>query len=82
MDEDLRHESYKGHDITSRPVSVDLPGSERTWQVRIYITSPDEVPRERILENPYYKIEADALEAGLEWGREIIDGEIKKHAFS
>ncbi len=26
MDEDLRHESYKEHDIKSMPVSVDLPG--------------------------------------------------------
>src|SRR3979409_764473 len=55
VDEDLRHESYKGHDITSRPVSVDLPGSERTWQVRIYRTSPDQVTRNRLLETPYYK---------------------------
>lgn len=82
MDEDLRHESYKGHDIKSRPVSVDLPGNGRTWQVRTYITFPDEVTRERLLENPFYKIKADALEAGLKWGREIIDGEIKRHASS
>ena len=75
MDEDLCHTSYKGHDIKSSPVSVDLPASERTWQVRIYLTSPDGTMRERVLENPFYKNKSDALEAGLQWGREIIDGE-------
>jgi len=78
MDEDIRHESYKRHDIKSMPVSVDLPGSDSTWQVRVYITSPDGVTRERLLENPFYKNEIDAIEAGLRWGCEIIDGEISK----
>lgn len=55
MDEDLRHEYYQGHDIKSRPVSVDLPVSDNTWQVRIYITSPDGVTQERLLEDPFYK---------------------------
>ena len=41
MDEDLRDESYKGHEITSRPVSVDLPGSETSWHTRMDIISPD-----------------------------------------
>lgn len=82
MDADLGHESYIGHDIKSSPVSIDLPGDDNTWQVRIYITSPDGVTRERLLENPFYKNKADALEAGLNWGRGIIDGEIKKHASS
>lgn len=61
MDEDLRHESYKEHEITSRPVSIDLPGSDHTWQVRIDITSPDGVIQDRLLENPFYKNKADAL---------------------
>jgi hypothetical protein len=82
MDEDLRHESYKKHDITSRPVSIDLPGSDHTWQVRIDITSPDGVIQDRLLENPFYKNKADALDAGLQWGREIIDGETNPHASS
>ena len=76
MDQDLRHESYKRHDIKSSPVSV-LPGSDHTWPVRIYITSPDGVASDRLLENPFYKNKSDALEAGLKWGREIIDGETK-----
>jgi hypothetical protein len=82
MDEDLLHETYKWHDIKSRPVSIHLPGSDNTWQVRIDITSPDGLARERLLENPFYKNKPDALEAGLQWGREIIDGEINKHASS
>jgi hypothetical protein len=82
MDDDLRHENYKGYDIKSRPVSVDLPGSDNTWQVRIYITSPDGVTRERLLENPFYKNKADALEVGLKWGREILEGDINKPATS
>jgi len=80
--EDLRHESYRGHQITSRPVSVDLPGSDNTWQVRIDITSPDGVTHDRLLENPFYKNKADVHEAGLQWGRAIINGEISKHASS
>jgi hypothetical protein len=80
MDENLCHESYKGHDIKSSPVSLDLPGSDNTWQLRIYMTSPEGVTRERLLDNPFYKNKADALEAGLKWGREIIDGEIEKYA--
>ncbi len=71
MDENLRHEYYKRHDIKSRPVSVDLPGSDNTWQVHIYITSLYGVTRERLLENPFYKNKADALEVGVKWGREI-----------
>ena len=82
MDEDLRHESYEEHDIKSMPVSVDLPGSDNTWHVRIEITSPQGVIHDRLLDNPYYKNKADALEAGLQWGREIINGEIDKHASS
>ena len=31
----------------------------------------------RLLENPFFLNKPDALEASLEWGREIIDGEIK-----
>ena len=80
MDEDLRHESYREHDIKSVPVSVDLPGSDNTWQVRIEITSPQGVIHDRLLENPYYKNKADALDAGLQWGRDIINGEIDTHA--
>ena len=79
--EELR-QSYKGHEIQSSPVSVNLPGSDNTWQVRIYITSPDGVTQERLLENPFYKNKVDALEVGLKWGREILEGEISKHAFS
>lgn len=78
MDEELRHESYKGNAIKSSPVSVDLPGSDNTWQVRVYITSKDGVTHERLLENPYYKNKAHALGAGLKWGREIIDEEFPK----
>ena len=82
MDEDVRHESYKGHEIKSSPVSVALPGSDNEWQVRMYLTSPDGVARTRLLDNPFYKNMAGALEAGLKWGREIIDGELKPHASS
>ena len=82
MDEDLRHEYYKGHDIKSRPVSVDLPGSNNIWQVRICITSPDGITRERLLENPFYENKADALEVGVKWGREILEGEITQHVSS
>ena len=81
MEEELR-QSYKGHEIQSSPVSLDLPGRDNTWQVRIYITSPDRVTQDRLLENPFYKNKPDALQAGLQWGREIIDGEIKKQAAS
>src|SRR5688572_31021705 len=41
-----------------------------------YITSPYGVTRERLLENPFYKNKADALEVGVKWGREILEGEI------
>ena len=75
-------QTYKGHEIQSSPVSVDLPGTNHTWQVRIYITTPDRVTQDRLLENPLYKNKTDALEAGWQWGREIIDGEIKKQAAS
>lgn len=81
MEEELR-QTYKGHEIQSCPVSVDLPGSDNTWQVRIYITSPDRVTQDRLLENPFYKNKSDALRAGLQWAREIIDGEIKEQAAS
>ncbi len=80
MDMEFRHEFYKGHHLKSSPISVDLPGSDNTWQVRIYIISPDGVAHDRLLENPFYKNKPDALEAGLQWGHEIIDGEIKKRA--
>jgi hypothetical protein len=82
VDEEVRHAFYKVHDIQSRPISVDLPGCDTTWQVRISITLPNEDLTERLLENPFYKHRSDALEAGLEWGRQIIDEEIKKHASS
>jgi hypothetical protein len=81
MEEELR-QTYKSHEIQSSPVSVDLPGSDHTWQVRIYITAPDRVTQDRLLDNPFYKNKLDALQAGLQWGREIIDGEIKKQAAS
>jgi hypothetical protein len=79
MDEDVRHAFYKGHDIQSRP--IDLPGSD-TWQVRISITFPNGDMTERLLEIPFYKHKSDALQAGLEWGCQIIDEEIKKHESS
>jgi hypothetical protein len=82
MDEDVGHESYKGHEIKSSPVSVDLPGSDNEWQVRTYLTSPDGVTRARLLDNPFYKNKTGALEAGLNWGREIIEGELKTHPSS
>lgn len=77
MDEDIRHAFYKGHDIQSRPISVVVPGSENTWRVRIGITFPTGDITERLPESPFYKNKSDALEAGVEWGRQIIDGEIK-----
>ena len=81
MEDELR-QSYKGYEIQSSPVSLELPGSDHTWQVRICITSPNKVTQDRLLENPFYKNKPDALQAGLQWGREIIDGEIKKQVAS
>jgi hypothetical protein len=79
MEEELG-QTYKGHESQSSPVTVDLPGSDHTWQVPIYITSPHRVRQDRFLENPFYKHKLDALQAGLQWGREIIGGEIKKQS--
>ena len=61
-------------DTKSNPVRSASPCRSMTTRGRCAFTSPLLIGRlqDRLLENPLYKNNADALKAGLQWGREIV----------
>ncbi len=81
MDNPVKYEIYKGFDIRSSPSEVE---QLRKWKVIINVPrsigGEHGVIGEHIREEPLYDDQEKAHAAGLAWGRQIVDEQIKKLA--
>lgn len=77
----VKHENYKGYDIRSSPIGVV---ALRKWKASINVPrsigGEHGVIGEHIREEPLYDTQDKAHAAGLAWGRQIVDEQIKKLA--
>lgn len=80
---DVKREEYKGHNIRSHPFEVERK-KKNGWEVRIDIINPfvhgTTSGREYLDETQLYSTLGEALTTGIEYGRRIIDEQIKEQS--